>query len=108
MKATLLERWQCPGCDKVHSDSLDANNCCEPNEILICSVCNERFSGWRRDAAEKHVLTGHEPAQSEVWRETYVAELFNGCPPLTAYDIADRVARQQEHELFLAEIRRTP
>jgi hypothetical protein len=35
-------RYRCGTCDELHQDPYDAQSCCEPDQVLVCPVCNEQ------------------------------------------------------------------
>jgi len=47
---TIKARYRCHECRELHEDRRDAQNCCPPEEVYVCSVCDQDY--FRLDEAE--------------------------------------------------------
>ena len=61
-KFTKLTRYECAACNMVHDEFIDAQKCCEPNEVdcYYCNVCNEESQDFPPD--------NHECSEGAVFR----------------------------------------
>ena len=41
--ATIKARYRCHGCAELHEDDWDAQNCCPPEKVYACSVCDQDY-----------------------------------------------------------------
>lgn len=110
MKAELIEKWACAACDRIHSSHSSAQDCCEPEEELVCSVCDKRFSEGYEVEAQEHIaehIASPIPSidPNDVWKDAYIRQLQEGTPPIPAYAVADRVVSKFEREAELAAAR---
>lgn len=80
MKAEILKKYQCPRCDQIHKDELDAIDCCPKQAItvFICSIC--KAINWTEDFAWDHIDNMHPTSAAEI--DGYLKSLRFGTPPI--------------------------
>jgi hypothetical protein len=104
MKVELLTQYACQGCGARYADSYSARDCCEPEEFLVCSVCDESFDAdVHEDEAKEHLIEHSQPEPDDLWKEVYGRQLLvHGMPPLDAQRVADKALIEREREIELA------
>jgi hypothetical protein len=106
MKVELLTKYACQGCATRYADSYSARDCCEPDELLVCSVCDESFDAdVYEDEAKEHLIEHSQPEPDDLWREIYGRQLLvHALPPLDAQQVADRALVEREHAIEQAKM----
>jgi hypothetical protein len=103
MKAEILERFGCPRCRNVYTDSYNAAHCCpvEAQEVFVCAACDEKF--FDKYEIKAHIEVVHEP-EEEAMRERYLNAIrFSDSPPLGEWQLqieADALIPCEEAPLY--------
>ena len=76
------EAFECNGCQEIHPDKWDAENCCDPKEGFFCTVCGIENSEFFEEEAdvEQHRIDEHADTDSTP-EELYLDALrFSNAP----------------------------
>jgi hypothetical protein len=102
MNEKLLSKYQCGNCSSLHDDEDEASDCCTPRvqEVFVCAGCERKF--FSESLGEKHVFDCKLIAPTS----DYVQLLFEGLPPITAWEKSHRVISDERRiieEVLLGE-----